>query len=423
VDNSANKKIIYDLAVIGGGPAGMMAAGRAAELGARVLLLEKNDKLGKKLLITGGGRCNITNAEFDIRALLARYRAAEPFLFSTFAQFGVEETLDFFRGHQLETKVEAEKRAFPIANKAESVWQVLVDYLKAGKVIVRSEAEVVGLSAKGQQITGVKLKGGEEIVARSYVLATGGLSRPDTGSTGEGFKWLEGLGHNIVKPKAALVPLKTAELWSHRLAGTALPKAKVAVYQNGSKQFSREGKILFTHVGLSGPLILNMSHEIDELLKYGPVELSLDLLAGQGYDQVDQLLLTTFADNSNKKFKNSLGKLLPSALAPVVVELSGIEGEKAVNEIKREERLKLGKLLKDLRLTVTGLLGLEKAVVTSGGVALEEVDFKTMRSKLYPNLHLVGDVLNIDRPSGGFSLQLCWTTGYVAGSNATVDIK
>ncbi len=408
----------YDVVVIGGGPAGMMAAGRAAELGAKVLLLEKNNKLGKKLLITGGGRCNVTNAEFDTRVLLSKYKDAEQFLFSPFSQFGVEQSINFFHTNNLNTKIEAEKRVFPITDKAESVWQVLVTYLQRGKVIVRSNAVVVKLVVKNKEIVAARLENGEEVRGGKFILATGGTSRPETGSTGDGFKWLREIGHTTVTPEAALVPVVIKETWAHRLSGTSLPKAKLTVFQDGEKQDSREGKLLFTHFGLSGPLVLNMSSDIGELLKYGSVELSLDLMPGKGYDVLDKEIQIIFTENSNKKFKNSLSMIFPGALSGAVVEVSGIDPEKSVNEITREERITFGKLLKDLRMTVTGLLGMEKAVVTSGGLTLTEVDFKTMQSKLYPNFYVVGDVLNVDRPSGGYSLQLCWTTGYVAGTAA-----
>ncbi len=410
------EETIWDVAVIGGGPAGMMSAGRAAELGAKVLLIEKNDTLGKKLLITGGGRCNVTNAEFDVRTFLSKFKGNDKFLFSAFSQFEVKDAFDFFHLRKMDTKIEAEKRAFPKSEKAESVWNVLVEYLRKGTVTVLSNSPVKRLVAGDGKMTAIVLADGTEIHARSYVVATGGKSRPETGSTGDGFLWLRNLGHTVVESDPALVPIAIKDAWVKRLQGVTLPKVKLTVLQNGVKQEVRKGKILFTHFGVSGPTIINMSKDIGELLKYGEVILSLDFLPELDYGMLNAKLQELFKAEHTKKFKNSLKSFLPSSLAPVIIELSKISPDTKCNAISREERLRLVKLLKDIPLKVKGLLGAEKAIVTSGGVVLSEVDFKTMRSRLYPNLYLVGDILNIDRPSGGYSLQLCWTTGFVAGS-------
>lgn len=408
---------IWDVAVIGGGPAGMMAAGRAAERGLSVILIEKNETLGQKLLITGGGRCNVTNAEFDTRKLLAKFKENDKFLFSAFSQWSVKETLDFFHGRKMETKIEALQRVFPVSNKAQSVWEVLVNYMKEHNVTILSKSPVAGLIKNGNFITGVLLKNKKEIKARSVIVATGGKSRPETGSTGEGFLWLKSIGHTIVDSGAALVPIAIADEWIKRVAGLTLPEVKISLLQNDVLQETSVGKVLFTHVGLSGPTILNMSKDVSELLKYGEVALSLDVLPAFDYSALNFKLQEIFKEHDKKKFKNCLAGLLPSSLAPVIVDLSGISPDKQCNSVSREERLALVKLLKHLKLSVKGLLGVEKAIITSGGVVLSEVDFKTMSSRLFPNLYLVGDILNIDRPSGGYSLQLCWTTGYVAGNS------
>jgi predicted Rossmann fold flavoprotein len=414
----------YDVIVIGGGPAGMMAAGRAAERGLKVLLLEKNEGLGKKLLITGGGRCNVTNAEFDDRALLAKFKDDGKFLFSAFSQYGVEEALAFFNGRGMPTKVEAEKRVFPVSDSARSVWEAMIDYMKAGHVTVRSNAAVTGLvQTKPGHIDAVRVggaKSGETIPARHFILATGGKSHPETGSTGEGFEWLRKIGHRVTEPTAALVPIEVADSWVKALSGVSLSKAKITLFQNGVKQAVTRGKVLFTHFGLSGPAVLNMSAEVSELMKYGEVMLSLDLLPEHDYATLNDALQKLFAANINKKFKNVIGDLIPKAFAAVVLERSGIDPDTECNSVTREARLDLVKLLKDLHIRPTRLLGEDKAIITSGGVALEEVDFRTMQSRLVPNLSLVGDVLDIDRPSGGYSLQLCWTTGWVAGNSVNL---
>lgn len=408
----------WDVIVIGGGASGMMAAGRAAELGAKVLVLEKNSRLGEKLLITGGGRSNITNQEYDNRKLLTKFKDKSQFLFSPFAQFSVKETLEFFHKHGMETKLEAEGRMFPASEKAETVWQTLVAYLKEGGVKVRSHAEVLGFACKEGKIIGVKLKGGEILSATSYILATGGSSRPETGSTGDGFKWLAKLGHTITMPKPALVPIKTKEVWAHKLSGLSFKEVRVTIMQNDKLHGKQVGKILFTHVGLSGPLILNMSKDIGELLKYGVVELTIDLFPKMDNGAFDRHIQEIFKAAQNKKLKNVLSDIVPNALATLLPSLIKIDTDKEVNKVSKLERTALVKFLKAIPLTPTALLGTDKAVVVSGGIDLKEVDVKTMRSRKYDNLYLVGDVLDIDRPSGGYSLQLCWTTGFVAGTHA-----
>lgn len=426
---------IWDIAVIGGGPAGMMAAGRAAQLlsaqagGAKIILIEKNDELGKKLLISGGGRCNLTNAELDTRKFLAKFKDSDQFLFSPFSQWSVKETLDFFNSRNMETKIEEGGRVFPASDNSRSVWDVLVEYMKENNVTVLSDSPVTDFIHDKFVIEAVKLKNGEKIKARSFILATGGKSRPETGSTGDGFVWLKKIGHTVITPEPALVPITIEDDWVKQLSGLSLSNVRVKIFQNDQKQemqkacLRRQGKILFTHFGLSGPVILNMSKDINELLKYGEVHLSIDLFPKFDHGKLDLAIQELFTKQSNKQLKNSLNTLLPSALVPIIIKISNINSETFCHSVTREERLKLGKVIKDLPMKVTGLLGLEKAIITSGGVELKEVDFKTMSSRLFPNLYLVGDILNIDRPSGGYSLQLCWTTGFVAGTAAANSLK
>jgi predicted Rossmann fold flavoprotein len=409
---------IWDVIVVGGGPAGMMAAGTAAQKGASVILLEKNNFLGKKLLITGGGRCNVTNAEFDTRKLLAKFKDDAKFLFSAFSQWSVKETLDFFHENGMDTKVENELRVFPVSNSAQSVWDVLVENMKKYHVAVRSNAPVIEIVRKGDALIGIRTEDKKTIRSRAIIIATGGTSRPDTGSTGDGYAWLKDIGHTIITPTPSLVPVALKDTWVKKLAGTSFSNIKISVFQNNEKQSTAKGRVLFTHVGVSGPTVLNMSRNIGELLKYGEVALSLDLFPVKDQGALDVELQELFKTNDKKKLRNALPDLVPSALAPTIIELSGIDAMIQCNGITREKRLKLARLLKDIPLHVKKLLGPEKAIVTSGGVALNEVDFKTMRSRLFPNLYLVGDILNIDRPSGGYSLQLCWTTGFVAGNSA-----
>ncbi|MDO8585289.1 MAG: aminoacetone oxidase family FAD-binding enzyme [bacterium] len=419
--------MIYDVVIIGGGPAGMMAAGRAAERGRSVLLLEKNSGLGKKLLITGGGRCNVTNNKQQVREMLLQYNGSDQFLFSAFAQFSVKDALEFFNARGVATKEENEGRMFPVSDSAKSVWDALVQYMKEVGVNIQVGVAVTGLTvdkATGHVI--VKTKTGAPIAAKSCVVATGGVSRPETGSTGEGFRWLQKLGHKILPNDQALVPVALTDLWAKKLGGVTLKDIKLTAFQGGSPQAKANGKLLFTHFGVSGPTVLNMSKEIGELLKYaeGPevsrgsaVTIEIDLFPKTNLGALRKQLQALLVGESNKKLKNILSKLIPSALVAALLEIAKINGETASHSVSTEERKNLVALMKATPLHVSGLLGADKAIVSSGGVALQEVNFKTMQSRLIPNLYLVGDVLNVDRPSGGYSLQLCWTTGYVAGNS------
>jgi predicted Rossmann fold flavoprotein len=416
------KEEVWDVAVVGGGAAGMMAAGRAAEGGARVVLVEKNPTLGKKLLITGGGRCNLTNAELNVRKFLSHFntrgRSADQFLFSPFSRHGVAESLAFFNGRGLETKEEARGRVFPITNNAESVWEMLKHYMDEGGVHVLSGTPVVNVVAEGNTISYVTLANDQRIYAKAFIFSTGGLSRPDTGSTGDGFKWLRALGHTVVSPDPSLVPLTLRDTWATALAGTTLPNISIAVLDDGKKVVKQSGGLLFTHQGISGPAALNLSKDVGERLAYGPVPLSLDLLPQVSLEGLDGKLLELIADKSNRKLKNILGTLIPSALVPTILQRAKIDQDIPANSVTRESRIALGGVIKNIPFTVKGRLGFEKAIIASGGVDLTEIDTKTMRSRIISNLYIIGDLLNIDRPSGGYSLQLCWTTGVVAGAAA-----
>jgi predicted Rossmann fold flavoprotein len=409
---------MYDVVVIGGGPAGMMAAGKAAERGRSVLLLEKNPGLGKKLLITGGGRCNVTNNKTEVRTMLEKYKGNDQFLFSAFAQFSVADALAFFNSRGMATKEENEGRIFPVSDSSKSVWDVLVNYMKEGGVKVQTGVEVAGLAVeKGTGHIIIRTKDKREIIGKTCVVATGGTSRPETGSTGEGFMWLKKLGHTIIENDFALVPVALSDAWAKKLGGVTLTDIKLTTFQNKTKQASAKGKLLFTHFGISGPTVLNMSKEIGELLKYGEVVIEVDLFPKTDLGALRKQLQALLVTESNKKLKNVLNKLVPASLVTALLEIANINGETANHSVSTENRKKLVALLKSVPLHVSDLLGADKAIVSAGGVSLPEVHFKTMQSRLVPNLYLVGDVLNIDRPSGGYSLQLCWTTGFVAGSN------
>ena len=421
----------------------MMVAGQAAARGRRVLLLEKYKTLGKKLLITGGGRCNVTNNKKDVRELASKYKGSDQFLFSAFSQYAVVETLEFFAKRNMPVIEENEGRLFPATQKAQTVWNMLVDYMKETGVTVMTGVAVSGIKMDGEKVviktsksapaktvaTSADKKENQEFVADSCIVATGGKSRPETGSTGEGFEWLRGLGHKIIENDFALVPIALKDSWVKNVAGVTLPEVKINVYQDGQKQSLHApnvGKLLFTHVGVSGPTILNMSREIGELLEYGDVLLKIDLFPKLGPGELKEKFQTLLLEESNKKLKNVLsgasgGGFIPPALVMPLLELikSGSTlADTPCHSVSREARLEILNILKALPLNVKCLLGANKAIVSSGGVDLTEVNFKTMQSRIIPQIFLIGDVLNINRPSGGYSLQLCWTTGFIAGNNA-----
>ncbi len=412
----------YDVIVIGGGPSGMMAAGHAALKGRRVLLIEKNKDLGKKLSITGGGRCNILNAEEDERELLSHYGEASKFLFSPFSQHGMRDSWNFFEKLGLPLVVEARKRAFPMSQKAADVTATLRQFVISNNVELKRETKALGFVVSEGKITGVKTNIGT-YSADSFILATGGLSRQETGSTGEGLEWLKTLGYKIHAPNPNIVPLTVEDTWVKKLSGTSLSFMKITFGSNLSKKdgkFFRTGKILFTHFGLSGPLILNSAHLVKKLLdKQGTVEAKIDMYPDTETGTLQQRVLSVFERNKNKLVKNVLSEIVPEGMDKALFQILPTEFlEEKVHSVNKAERQTLVDLLKAMPVTVDGTMGMDWAVISDGGIDLTQVETKTMRSKLHSNLFFTGDVLNINRPSGGYSLQLCWTTGVVAGTNA-----
>jgi predicted Rossmann fold flavoprotein len=415
----------FDVIVVGGGAAGMMTAGRAAERGKRVLVVEKNKHLGQKLSITGGGRCNITNAEYNNRILLVNYGDAEQFLYSTFSKFAVEQTFSFFEERGLPLVVEAGNRAFPKTLKATDVTKVMVQYLRAYGVRVRTQTAVKAVVMEDGRVVGVDTDCGL-FKADTVVLATGGLSHSDTGATGDGFNWLRNLGHTVHDPNPNIVPLKVADAWVKKLSGTSLTNMTITFFktqpapldQKRTVAFSKTGGILFTHFGLSGPLILNSTHDVKPLLQQGSVSAEIDLFPDTTRSDVDRAVLDIFASNRNKLVRTVLKALCPAGMvSAVAAHLKGTLLETKISHVTQDERGTLVRLLKGLPLTVAGTMGYDWAVISDGGVPLTEVDTRSMASRLHPNLFVIGDLLHINRPSGGYSLQLCWTTGWVAGSH------
>jgi len=408
----------YDVIVIGGGASGMMAAGTAAARGKRVLLIEKNKKLGEKLSISGGGRCNILNAEEDVRTLLSFFGDAQKFLFSPFAIFGMKETWDFFESRGMPLMVEDRKRAFPQSESAEEVTKLLEKYVQEGKVEIRKNLPVLELVKRSGRITQVRTAN-HEFGADSIILATGGTSHPETGSTGDALPWLEKLGHTVESPKLTVVPLKVQEKWMRPLLGISLPDAKIRFVQKGKTKFSERGRILMTHFGLSGPMILNLAARVDELLKGGVVTAYIDLFPDMNEKELDLHMQKIFEENKNKIVKNVLKDILPPGTSDVFLSrIKSLFPEEKIHSVTKEARKEMLTFFKNVPLTIPELMGEERAVVADGGVPLSEVDMKTMRSTVIKNLFITGDLLNISRPTGGYSLQLCWTTGYIAGDNA-----
>lgn len=405
----------YDLIVIGGGPAGMMAAGTAVKRRGRVLLLEKKKRIGTKLLMTGKGRCNLTHAEFNNKTLAESFGKKGQFLLSGLSKFSTRDTINFFQERKLKTKTERGKRVFPITDKSSDVLWALKDHLK--NVEIKTSAEVKSIKFKGSRIENIVLKDNQKLEAENYLIATGGKSYPLTGSTGDAFSWLKNK-HTIVFPQPALVPIILKEAWIKKLEGLSLKNIAINIYQKKRKIDSRFGEAIFTSNGMSGPIVLDLSKNVGELLKEGPVEVRIDYKPALDFKKLDQRIQRDFKEASNKMFKNSLDDLLPKKLIPVIISLSGIDSEKKINAVTKEERKKLLHLLKEFKLRVKSLESFDKAIITAGGISLKEVDSKTMQSKIVENLYFAGEVLDLDGPTGGYNLQLCWTTGFVAGSNA-----
>ena len=417
------KDIFFDIVVTGGGPAGMMAAGRAAELGANVVLIEKNEKLGRKLLLTGKGRCNITHAEFDNKIFLKEFGKNGKFLFPSFSIFGPKETIKFFESRGVKTKAERGKRIFPLNGSAVNVLNCLIGYMRKGGVVVKTNTKIVDAKVSdAKEIIEITTNKKEKISAKNYIFATGGKTFPQTGSAGDGYVLTKKMGHKIITLEPAIVPLVSNDKWVKKLSGLTLKNVEINVIQNGKKITDRFGEFLFTHFGISGPIVMDASKEIGRLLKTGKVEIVLDLKPALTLRELDDRLQRDFSNNSQKYFKNILHDLLPSKIIDVIISFSGISESKKGCEITKSEREKLAKTVKELKINIESVLGFEHAVVTAGGVDLKEIDSRTMRSKIIKNLFFAGEILDIDGPSGGYNLQNCWTTGYVVGENAAKDL-
>ncbi len=409
-----------DLIVIGGGPAGMFAAGFAARAGAQVVLLEKNRQCGAKILITGKGRCNVSNSETDPRKFAERFGKNGKSFLTALYSFGVEDVVDFFEQRGVPLQRERGGRIFPASGSARDVQTALVGFLKDSGVEVITDCQVADLVVADGRITSVETDRGS-FKADRFVVATGGLSYPETGCTGDGYRWAEQAGHRLVATRPALVPVKLGETWVDAVTRLNLKNVGVSVWQQGRKIDERFGDAFFTRNGIGGPIILDLSSSICDALASGRVELRLDLKPAVDREKFDQRLQRELAEHSNRDFRNSLGNLLPKILIPLFIELSGIDPLKKCHSVTRAERQCLLSLFKDLPLQVAGCAGYEKAIVTAGGVALNDIDMRTMRSKKIANLFFAGEMIDLDGPTGGFNLQVCWSTGYLAGSSAAAS--
>lgn len=404
------KKVI----VIGGGPAGIMAAGIAAHRGNSVVLCEKNDRLGRKLLISGKGRCNITN-DTDIEGLIENTPGNGNFLYSAFYTFSNQDLVEFFMEFGLETKVERGGRVFPVSDSAKDVVAALMRFLNKNNVSIRTNSPVKSIQVDNDSVSGVELTDGTVLEADSVILAVGGMSYPGTGSTGDGYEMAKKLGHTITTLQPSLVPLVTKEEWVRDLQGLSLKNISVTFKNNKGKEiYSDFGEMIFTHFGVSGPVILSASRH---LLSYDfkDVKLSIDLKPALSEEKLDERVQRDFEKFSRKQFKNSLDELLPQKLIPVMIGLSEIDPYKPVHQITKEERKRLVSLLKHLEVTISAARPIKEAIVTAGGIKINEINPSTMESKKVKGLHFAGEIIDVDAYTGGFNLTIAFSTGYLAG--------
>lgn len=415
--------------VVGGGPAGMFAAIAAAENGHRVILLEKNEKLGKKLYITGKGRCNITNSS-DMDVLFSSVMTNAKFLYSAFYAYDNQRVMAFFENAGLPLKIERGNRVFPVSDHSSDVISALSRTLKAKGVEVRLNTEVADVlyeentergedDKKAPEFTakGVVLKNREVLKADAVVLATGGFSYQTTGSTGDGYRFAEKMGHTVTEICPSLVPFYAKEFYVKEMQGLSLRNVGVRISYGKKLLYDEFGEMLFTHFGVSGPLILTASAKIPRKYTKEALDMKIDLKPALTEEQLDKRVLKDFDEAKNKQFKNAVGKLFPAKMIPVMIELSGIDPEKPVNLVTKEERLAFVKRMKAFPVTLCGLRDFNEAIITRGGIKVGEVNPSTMESKKVERLYFCGELLDLDALTGGFNLQIAWSTGYLAGNS------
>lgn len=407
--------------IIGGGAAGMMAAVFAARQGSEVHIFEKNEKLGKKLFITGKGRCNFTNAA-DAEVFFASVVSNPKFMYSGFYSFTNEQVIRFFEDLGVKTKVERGERAFPASDHSSDIIQALKSEMERLGVHVHLQTEVVEVCTKDERFSALCMKNGESIEGDACIVATGGLSYPSTGSTGDGYRFARACGHTVTELLPALVPLEVKEWYAKELQGLSLKNISIQVTDGKKKLYEEFGEMLFTHYGVSGPVILSASSMVGKALKKKELTLHIDLKPALSYEKLDQRILREFEANHNRQFKNVISGLFPAKLRPVMIELSGIPSEKKIHEITKEERKGFIRLIKDFQMTLTGSREYREAIITQGGVNVKEIDPGTMESKCTKGVYFAGEVLDIDALTGGFNLQVCWSTAYLAAFSASEEI-
>ncbi len=402
----------FDLAVIGGGPAGLISSGRAAELGAKVILLEKNSSPGIKLLMTGGGRCNFSNNS-SIKNISDSLGSNGRWLISGLSTFGPEYIIDFFKSKGVEIKIEDDNRVFPKSNQAQSILNALISYAKEFKVEIRTNSKVEKVVKENNIISKIILATGQKILADKFIFACGGKSYPLSGSSGEVFNWLESLGHSIVEVKPALGQLFIKENLSD-LEGLSFSDVLVFARKNNFKSSRLRGDIIFTKKGLSGPLALNLSRELTR--QKNPLDLVLDFFPDKSEEELVETIKNTIYDNKGFNIKNVLALLVSKRMSSFLLDKINIDSSRKAVSINKSEIKKISSILKSNIFVFTGVGGFDEAMISSGGVSLKEVDNRTMTSKIISNLYLVGETLDLDGPTGGYNLQIAWTTGYLAGS-------
>lgn len=401
--------------VVGGGAAGMFAAIFAAYNGNEVHIYEKNEKLGKKLFITGKGRCNITNAG-DMETLFSSVVTNSKFLYSSFYGYTNEDVINFFENVGVKTKIERGNRVFPESDHSSDVIGGLTRELHRLGVEIHLRTEVKKIVGK-EKFEYIELNNGKKISADACIVATGGFSYQTTGSTGDGYRFAEELGHQVTEILPSLVPLVIKEDYVRELQGLSLRNVQATIYDGKKKLYQDFGEMLFTHYGVSGPLMLSASSYIAKKVKEKELKLVIDLKPALTFEQLDQRVLRDFDENINKQFKNAIQKLFPSKLVPVILAVCDIDPEKKVNLITKEERQQFISLIKNFELTISGLRDFNEAIITKGGVKVKEINPSTMESKLVQNLYFVGEVLDLDALTGGFNLQIAWSTAYAAGNS------
>ncbi len=403
--------------VVGGGASGMFAAIWAARNGHKVSIYEKNDRLGRKLFITGKGRCNITNACEDMEVLFQSVISNPKFLYSGFYGFTNQDAIAFFEELGVRTKIERGDRVFPVSDHSSDVIRAMERELSRLGVEIHLQTKVKAIETEGERLSGIRLESGRVVAGDACIVATGGLSYPITGSTGDGLRFAKDLNLQTTGCMPALVPITTEEPWVPSLQGLSLRNVNVQISDGKKKLYDEFGEMLFTHYGVSGPLILSASSYVGKKLRDHQLKMLIDLKPALSEEQLDRRILREFQENQNKQFHNSIGGLFPSKLVPVMLDLSGIDPYKKVNVISKEERRKFVYLIKHLEVTLTGLRDYNEAIITKGGVKVKEIDPGTMESKKVPGVYFIGEVLDLDALTGGFNLQIAWSTAYAAGNS------